>query len=299
MKPHIRWATVLVVVGAAVSAYWLSQRQPETPAGVVATYPLERNIRYSFRLRNTSGKFIEQANFWTYAPVQQTPTQKTYDIRSSGDYTLEPDGLGNQRLRFSLDNLPPYATRTITVDVRLRLSESPNKLPLDDSARFLNSERYVEVEAEKIRELARQLRGESPDQTVAASYRWITKNIDDAGYMRNDRGAIYAVNTGQGDCTEYMYLLMALNRSNGIPTQGISGFVVREDAVLRAHDYHNWTRVLIDGIWQLVDPHKAVFMDNQADYIAMRILGETDSGISENAQTLFGHDPGLDVVMIQ
>lgn len=302
MRSHALWAVgSLTIAAAVIAAYLIGQNPVEEvkQADAAPTYPIERNIRYSYRIRNVSGEFLEKAEFWTYAPVSQTPTQRTLDIRSSSAYDLEIDQLGNQRLRYTLENLPPYSTRTITIHVQLGMSDQPNALPLSDAVNFLETEQYIESDSPIIKSLAMQLRSDKPDETVASSYRWVARNLRDEGYVQNDRGALHAMDTKTGDCTEYMYLLMALNRSNGIPTQGIAGFVVEEDAVLRPRDYHNWTVALIDGLWELVDPHKEVFMNNRSDYVAMRLLGgaepEPESPI--NSQTLFGKGAGIDVVM--
>ncbi len=65
-------------------------------------------------------------------------------------------------------------------------------------------------------------------------------NIQYAGYTKDDRGALYALKKRKGDCTEYMYLLTALARANGVPTRGIGGYVYAKDAVLRPMDHTPW-----------------------------------------------------------
>lgn len=300
MRSHVLWSVGALVIAAAVTAAYLIWQKPaeevkQTDAAL--TYPIERNIRYSYRIRNVSGEFLQKAEFWTYAPVRRTPTQLTRNIQSSRAYDLEIDRLGNQRLRYTLDNLPPYSTKTITIRVQLGMSDFPNVLLPSDSANYLKPEQYIESDSTIIKSLATQLRGNKPHETVALSYEWVAKNLRDEGYVQYDRGALHTMDTKTGDCTEYMYLLTALNRSNGIPTQGVAGFVVGEDAVLRPRDYHNWTVALIDGLWELVDPHKEVFMSNRSDYVAMRLLGGAEPERAINSQTLFGKGPGIEVVM--
>ena len=48
------------------------------------------------------------------------------------------------------------------------------------------------------------------------------------GYIKNDRGALYALKTKEGDCTEFMHLFVALCRANKIPARCIGGYVQRE-----------------------------------------------------------------------
>ncbi|MES9857113.1 MAG: transglutaminase domain-containing protein [Sedimenticola sp.] len=289
------WGFIIVMSVFVVTLFYLSWSLPvEKQDDLTSSYPIERNIRYSYQLKNISGTFLKEAEFWTHVPVKQTSSQQTRNIHSTAAYKLESDVEGNQRLIYTVKNIPPYGTKTITINVKLAMSDKPNNLPSSDVKAFLKSERYVETDSPAIKALSEKLAGENSQETVASNYTWVTKNLLDEGYVKNDRGALYAINNKKGDCTEYMYLLTALNRSNGIPTRGISGFVVREDAVLRSSDYHNWTLSLVDGLWQLIDPHKEIFMTHSADYIAMRLLG----GIGSNsAQTLFGGSPGLEIVM--
>ncbi len=292
----------LFLVALSAAAFLLLADKPLAVDEVVVsepTYPIERNIRYSYTIKNVSGKFIDRASFWSYAPVKQTATQRTLEIQSSAPYTIEVDKAENQRLLFSVENLPPFGTRTVTVNVRLGMSTLPHPFSTKDLADFLDSEPYVETDSPGIVALAQQLAHDDPKSTLASTYDWIRKNLKDGGYIRNDRGAAYAFESRSGDCTEYMYLHMALSRSNDIPTRGVSGFVVANDKVLRAGDYHNWTVALVEGRWQLVDPHQEVFMENQADYVAMRLLGgpETDAAAQVQSQTLFGVGPGIEVVM--
>ena len=300
MRSLAVWSLSALAIFTAVIAARLLWEDPVEQAektDVAPSYPIQRNIRYSYRIRNVSGEFLEKAQFWTYAPVSQTPTQRTLSIRSSRAYDLEVDQLGNQRMRFTLDNLPPYSTRTVTIHVRLGMSDYPNAFPASEVTSFLEPEKYIESDSRVIRSLAMQLRADKPSQTVAQSYAWVARNLQDQGYVQHDRGALSAMATKTGDCTEYMYLLMALNRSNGIATQGVAGFVVEEDAVLRPRDYHNWTLVLMDGLWGVVDPHKEVFMSNHSDYVAMRLLSGTQPEPAISSQTLFGTDAGVEVVM--
>lgn len=302
MRPGTGVIVGLFVFAISVGAYLiLNDKQPAVDEAIVSmpSYPVERNIRYSYTIKNVSGKFIDTASFWTYAPVKQTSTQRTLEIQTSAPYMVEVDQAENQRLLFSVNNLPPYGTRVVTINVRLGMSPIPHPYSKDDTTDFLDSGPYVETESPGIVKLAQQLAHDDPNLMLASTYDWIRKNLKDVGYVKNDRGAAYALESRSGDCTEYMYLYMALSRSNAIPTRGVSGFVVTHDKVLRAIDYHNWTVAFVDGYWQLIDPHQEVFMANQANYIAMRLLGgpEEGSAVHMQSQTLFGVGPGIEVVM--
>lgn len=87
MRSHALWsAGSLTIVAVVIAAYlvWEKPVEEVKQADATPTYPIERNIRYSYRIKNVSGEFLEKAEFWTYAPVRQTPTQRTLNIRSLG-----------------------------------------------------------------------------------------------------------------------------------------------------------------------------------------------------------------------
>ena len=43
-------------------------------------------------------------------------------------------------------------------------------------------------------------------------FQWVSQNVKDDGYSAKDRGALYALTNRKGDCTEFMYLFVALCR---------------------------------------------------------------------------------------
>ena len=55
-----------------------------------AASAIQRHISYSYTLQNESGGAIKNAQFWTYAPVKQTPTQKCTKITCSYPYKPRP-----------------------------------------------------------------------------------------------------------------------------------------------------------------------------------------------------------------
>jgi hypothetical protein len=69
-----------------------------------------------------------------------------------------------------------------------------------------------------------------------------------------------------------MDLFVALCRANGLPARRVGGYICPESAVLKARDYHNWVELYEDGTWQIADPQNNVLMQNEGDYIAMRII---------------------------
>jgi transglutaminase-like putative cysteine protease len=269
---------VCVIIGWAVKIKILGN----TPAAnrFQSDYSLSRQIQYQFTLRNKTNRLVTNAEFWAHAPVKQTPTQRCSQIESSYPHELITDSFGNQILHYTFDEFPPYATRIVSVKTDLVLSNTPNPLAMPDLQIFLKPEKYIESDNPEIRRLAQTLKAATPLQTAENIFSWVAGNIRYAGYLPKARGALYALQNKKGDCTEFMYLFAALCRANNIPARGIGGYISTQNKILKPGDYHNWAEFYLDGTWRISDPQNKVFMKDQSNYIAMRLISaSTDSSI--------------------
>lgn len=299
--------TIVVLAGLALlvaCAMWQSRlqlaRTGDTAANTLPAprYDIPRHVRYGFTLRNTTNQVLEDVEFWTYAPVRQTSTQLCCEqLESSLPHTLEVDGLGNQVMHFEIPELGPYASEVLQINADLSLAEIPNQISVTDLAGYLAEERFVEVSDPKIKRLAARIPGPDAPHIARGAFDLAHGSLRYAGYVRKDQGARHALETGKGDCTEFMYLFMALARARGVPARGIGGYVNERDAVLRSSDYHNWAEFYADGTWQIADAQKGVFQPERPRYIAMQVLGEPESGAISNAHRFWHNGKGLEVRM--
>jgi len=244
----------------------------------LSEYTIPRQIQYLFTVQNTSKRLLKKAEFWTYAPVQQTAVQHCSKIESAHPYEVITDDLGNQILHFTFDEFPSYATRIVTIKAELLLSKKANPMVVPDRKLFLKPEKFVESDHPQLCRLARELKASTPLKTAERIFRWIVDNVQYAGYVRNDRGALYALRNRKGDCTEFMYLFTALCRANNIPARCIGGYICKKNSMLKPKNYHNWAEFYVDGAWRISDPQNKIFMKDPSDYIAMRLIkGSTNS----------------------
>lgn len=278
---------VICVIGVVV--FLLYEKEPE--------YNIERTLKYSFTVTNPTNKFVKESSMWVYVPVKQTSTQIFISVEASHDYQLVEDGLGNQKLNFDLRDIAPYGSKIVSIKVRVNMSEQPNNANVNDLALYLKSEKYIESENETIVTLASELQRSDEVATTEAIYSWVVENMEYKGFVSEDRGALFALEHGEGDCTEYAYLVTALARALDMPSRSIAGFAYSENARVAAKDYHNWSEVMFYKKWWLVDAQKEVIMEKFADYIAMRIISTGENGISKNSQKYFHIDAPLTAVM--
>lgn len=284
-----RVAIVAAILVAAAMVVWLWKSQ----APEVAVYDIPRTVRYGVTLHNPSNELIQNARFWVFAPVAQTAFQRVATVEATLPYELESDGFGNQRLLFTVD-IPPYGTKNVSIDAHLELASEPNRLAGGDNSQFLAPEEKIESDAEAIAQLANRLQGKSEADTANSIYSWVSSSLQYAGYVKDDRGALYALNHRRGDCTEYSYLYTALARSAGLPARPMGGFVTADNAVLRARDFHNWAELYLDNRWRVVDPQNKQNRVRENQYIAMRVLGAGGEGLTSTHQ-MVGADAGLEV----
>lgn len=253
-----------------------------------SSYSIPRKVQMNFTLKNLKGEALKDVEFWTYVPVNQTSTQKVVKIDTTHQHKLQKDEIGNQVMFFNFSVMPPYAVKTVNIEVELMLSESSKKISNSNLRKYLRPEKYCESDDPAIISLADKLKNANQEKSAKNIYRWISKNIVYTGYTKNTRGARYALDNKKGDCTEYACLFTALCRACEIPARTVGGFVCSGDSVLKPREYHNWAEFYDDNSWKLSDPQKKVFSDNQSDYIVLKILDESGKYNQGKNRGLFG-----------
>ena len=258
---------------------------------------LQKEIQYSYSLINSKNKVLPKAEIWLYAPVLKTSFQECLSLEASDAYEKIVDSFGNQILHFSLTNIPPFSTKIVHIKSTLRTSSDSKKMELGDVSFFLQPEEFIQSDNPEIVQLAKTLQNKDALQTVSNIFNWIASNIQYAGYVKNIRGALHALQSKKGDCTEFAYLFVALCRASGIPSRPLGGYICKGNCILKSEQYHNWANFYYDGAWQIADPQKNVFMDNASQYLAMKQMGQSPGNPSEGFQRLRVIGEGLNVRM--
>ncbi len=270
-------AFLFLLIACVVIFLEMLGKRTHAPPPDLSRYTVSRQIEYSFSISNKTNHLIRKSAFLTFAPVKRTATQICEHIESSYPFKLSTDTFGNQILRFSLTNIPPYATKIIRIRALVKVSKRLVPFKEPDLSPYLVPEKFIESDDHRILELSRKLSTGSPESSVKNIFRWVSQNVRYTGYLSKPRGALYALLHKKGDCTEFTYLFVALCRAAGIPARCIGGYICRGNAVLKPGDYHNWAEFYLDGKWQTADPSNRVFVRSGSNYIAMRII-EAPSG---------------------
>lgn len=246
--------------------------QVQAKAGISSKHAVRRRIRFVFTFVNPSGVALEAQHFWCYLPANLPPAQNLVDIDSSVPFQLLEDEFGHRIFATRFDRIPPFARKVVTLTAMVEMApEAVASVPGGRSA-WLASERFVESDHPLIQELAQKLKGNSsPEDSARAIYEWVRDNVDYAGYIEEQRGALRALQERTGDCTEYADLVVALARSAGIPARSVGGYVSEWDFAPRAQDYHNWAELYINDAWRIVDAQKGNWLPVSGGYITFRI----------------------------
>lgn len=260
--------------------------------------PEIRLIQYSFTLKNTSSDLLPFVEFWCHAPLPQSQIYSLLDLDVSDEFTYTHDHAGNRSLYIQLNDLPPFASKIITIKATLRLCNEPQSLGESDITQYLEGESFIESNHPKIVKLAKKLEQTGQVSSVKAILNWITSNIREAGYLKNTRGALYALEHKKGDCTEFAALFIALCRANRIPARLMGGYITSSNAILHPREYHNWAEFYLNGRWQIADPQRGVFMPDQEKYIAMQVIDTSYFDVNATAFNRFRYTgKGLKVKM--
>jgi hypothetical protein len=283
-----------------VAAIWLIKIQIEkktTSDLAKRNFSIPREVQYHFTLRNKTNRLIKKAEFWTYAPVKQTATQLCDHIKSSHPYELIADDLGNQVLHFTVNDFPPYANKIIQIKASVLLSDKPVPAIVKDLKPYLKAEKYIESDDPHLSNTAEKLNSSSHLKTAKNIFHWVAGNVKYAGYIKKNRGALYALSHKKGDCTEFMYLFSALCRAAKIPTRCIGGYIAKENSILKPGNYHNWAEFYEDGAWRISDPQNKVFMKENSNYIAMQIIEQKPDNQMLGFKRFRVQEEGLEVKM--
>ena len=232
----------------------------------------QRLLRFNYELTNTTSNAITNFEFKTYLPVIELDHQALQSIKTSHPYTITKDVLGNQVASFNLALIPPFGKKAISITTIVDMTRQSLKSGSHDDSLYLTESKYIESHHDQIISLAKSLEKNSKLESLRNIYDWVSSNIQYSGYTPEDKGALNALTLKKGDCTEYMYLVIALARAIKIPARAVGGYVYSKNTIVSAADYHNWAEVKIDGKWHIVDAQKKSFMQNMENYIAMRLI---------------------------
>lgn len=143
--------------------------------------------------------------------------------------------------------------------------------------RYTKPERYIESDNPQIKQLAFNLTSGCSDKcnTSRAICKWVNSYLNYSVFSSEPRGALWALENGIGDCSEYSHLFIALCRSVNIPARFIDGIVLWSVHDWGLQDWtevgHDWAEVYLPNAgWIWVDPTADHFGYCDGKHIALQ-----------------------------
>jgi transglutaminase-like putative cysteine protease len=182
----------------------------------------------------------------------------------SSSFTPEPVRVedvepGIQKLHYNLslqpgESLPLKMLWTVELEASEGIGQAA-ALNDERRAQYLAPQKKIESNHPEILALATELRSAAAEdrQFVDAVYHAVKKRLKPQGFGTANRGALYALRQGRGDCTEYAALIVALARAGGVPARINTAMSMQKDGT--AHfDNHNNAEVYLNDRWLPVEP---------------------------------------------
>ncbi len=117
---------------------------------------------------------------------------------------------------------------------------------------FLRQEKYIEKDHDQIQEIANDIEGQTEMDIVKNIYDYVIDNMEYGMPNKKNRGAVKALQSGKGDCTEYADLFVAVCRAKNIPARVATGYTAGFNSTLSKH---NWAEVYLQEYgWVPFDP---------------------------------------------
>lgn len=136
-------------------------------------------------------------------------------------------------------------------DLKTALKRGKKKIIPDFKiAEYLQDEEKIEVTAPAIRKAAADITGKNQIRIVKRIHNFVAGHLEYI-YSKKSKGALRALETGKGDCSEFTDLFVALARAKKIPARCVTGYAIS----WRDTPKHTWPEVFLkDYGWVPFDP---------------------------------------------
>jgi hypothetical protein len=210
-----------------------------------------------------------------FVPLIRNETARHYVIlnisSSMGQPTILTDGSENRYAYWS--NITIAENQTFSAELNYYVLSFNTQYTIDSTLtldynrssylymKYTQPEELIQSDALEIASQAQNLTGKEKGihKKVSKIYNFVITHMHYAA-QDEERGAVWALENGVGDCSEYSYLFVALCRAVGIPARVQAGFAFHrineplEDGHMWAEYYlENYGWIPVDATWQMFD----------------------------------------------
>lgn len=224
-------------------------------------------------------------------PVIMNETSRHYAIlydrtSTAGDFTTFNDSCGNTYICW--DNLTIWPGKryeatlsyfVFSLGIRYRIDSGligDYDKHSDLYVKYVQPEELVQSDSPEIVSKAQSITQGIMDihDKVSKIYGFVTSHVR-YSHEEQERGALWALKNGTGDCSEYSYLFVALCRAAGIPARLNVGFGFRPSEE-NTTDGHMWAEYYLQNYgWVPVDPTWHIFDGtDEKHFVTMKSVPE-------------------------
>lgn len=214
---------------------------------------------------------------------------------SEDSYTTVFDEHGNLYAEIDILDMEAGEIRPLELTYLVTVNEITNALePCEGPSidEYLLPEMFIDSNQKAIISRADALRNASQDACAAARaiYDYVGNNLRYSAYNPQSVGALQALIDGEGDCTEYSDLYIALSRAANIPANYLEGVTCCTEDGYTPDIKHDWVEVYLPGNgWAPVDPTWGDHASQREMYFAAMTPDHIIVTRGRNLETLNGY----------
>jgi len=237
-------------------------------------YELQHQITAGDAMNKLSLSFVLPKSFESPTYSQQISNLQVSLSPDAQEKTTVMDNRGNRRILATWTNVPDRVSAVISFDAvnhtGLKLIETDSPFPLTglayEMADYLSATEQVQSNHPDIRKLSAQLTRDVKTEFDAVQ-RIISWVVDNVRYVSPPEryDAVYALESGKGNCQNFSHLAAALLRSVGIPVRIVNGVTLNQPFDVKwekgtltfkmGQGRHSWIEVWFpDKGWVPYDP---------------------------------------------
>ncbi|NHJ48015.1 MAG: hypothetical protein FK733_09525 [Asgard group archaeon] len=216
-------------------------------------------IHYRLWVRNPSDKPIGNFSAFIALPLTITPQQIVKDISiEPSNIKISTDVDGNEWIHYKVDKIDP--SKALEIKYTAIVESRPLLIPKENHnmhkinpyttkflKKFLTAEPHIESNHVDIKKHAKSISSDNPIVFAEKAVKLVNSLIK-YKIQPDEYGAKYAIEKGEGDCTEFSALFVALCRAAGIPARTNAGF-----SFVNNWERHATAEFLVGGKWIPVD----------------------------------------------
>lgn len=208
---------------------------------------VDLTFNYKFLVKQYAGNVLFKARIPSNIKNRQLVNSIKYSIPPDSVYKVD----NNCYAMYKIKNLE----KDFKINIKCNLTiykYVPDKVDTSihvDLSEYLKSERYIETDLPDIKNVANTLKNKDDIETIMNTFFYVKEKVS---YKLNSSiGAASVLESGEGKCTDFSDLFVALLRANKIPAKTIQGAVFSE----HENPLHQWAEAYSQKQgWIMFDP---------------------------------------------